>query len=190
MTVPQPIFILASPRSFTSLLCAMLGQHPEVYGVPELNLFITETTEQLVQRFKGSVQFQLHGLLRTVAQLYTGEQTVQSIDMSHRWILSRLRWSTGEVYIELCQKVAPLRIVDKSPTYSLHPEVLNRIKRTFPEAHYLHLIRHPRTQGQSIMKIANAAMAILTDSIDYSTKTPTVDPQYLWYKMQCTILEF
>lgn len=190
MSVPQPIFILGAPRSFTSVICAMLGQHPETYGVPELNLFIDETLDQLTQRLKGIRQFQLHGLLRTVAQLYAGEQTILSVDMAYRWILTRLDKSTGEVYLELCRKVAPLRIVDKSPVYVTKPEILKRLHQTFPDAHYLHLVRHPRTQGQSMAKIANGAIAIMTGSIDYSTKPPTLDPQYSWYKMQSNIVDF
>jgi hypothetical protein len=190
MTVPQPIFILGAPRSFTSIICAMLGQHPETYGVPELNLFITENLGQLLRELTGIRQFQLHGLLRTIAQLYAGEQTILSIDMAYRWLLNRLDSSTGEVYIELCRKVAPLRVVDKSPVYVAKLESLNRIRNTFPNAHYLHLLRHPRTQGESMMKIASGKLAILTNSIDYSTTPPTVDAQYAWYSMQCNICEF
>ena len=48
----QPIFILASPRSFTSLLCIMLGQHPEVYVVPELHLFLAKNMAQWLQQLK------------------------------------------------------------------------------------------------------------------------------------------
>jgi Sulfotransferase family len=190
MSLPQPIFILGAPRSFTSVICAMLGQHPETYGVPELNLFVDEDLEKLTQRLKGIRQFQLHGLLRTVAQLYAGEQTILSIDMAYRWILTRLHKSTGEIYLELCHKVAPLRIVDKSPVYVTKSEILKRLHTTFPDAHYLHLVRHPRTQGQSMAKIANGAIAIMTGSIDYSTKPPTLDPQYSWYKMQSNIVDF
>lgn len=190
MLAPQPIFILGAPRSFTSVICAMLGQHPEAYGVPELNVFITENIEQLLQRLKGARQFQMHGLLRTIAQLYAAEQTIPSIDMAYRWIFNRIHWSTGEVYLELCRKVAPLRIVDKSPAYTTNPEILNRIHKTFPNAHYIHLLRHPRTQGTSMMRIADGKMAILMDSIDRSTKPPIVDPQYAWYRIQQNILDF
>lgn len=190
MTVPQPIFILGAPRSFTSVICAMLGQHPETYGVPELNLFITENLEQLLKRFKGIRQFQIHGLLRTVAQLYALEQTTLSVDMAYRWVLNRTNWSTGDIYLELCHKVAPLRIVDKSPAYTTKPEVLLRIGKTFPNAHYIHLVRHPRSQGESMMKVADGTLALLTNSIDYSTKPITIDPQYSWYSMQRNILDF
>ena len=41
-TARPPVFILAPPRSYTTLICAMLGQHPELYGLPELHLFIAE----------------------------------------------------------------------------------------------------------------------------------------------------
>lgn len=190
MPLPQPIFILGAPRSFTSIICAMLGQHPEAYGVPELNLFITENLEELSEKLKGIRQFQIHGLLRTVAQLYAGEQTILSVDLAYRWILNRLHWTTGEVYIELCHKVSPLRIVDKSPVYTTNLEILNRLHETFPNAHYLHLVRHPRTQGQSMSRLANGAVAVMTGSLDYSTKPTAIDPQYSWYKMQRNILDF
>ena len=38
----QPLFILAPPRSFTTVTSAMIGQHPEMYGLPETNLFVAE----------------------------------------------------------------------------------------------------------------------------------------------------
>jgi hypothetical protein len=190
MSAPQPIFILASPRSFTSVICAMLGRHPQLYGVPELNLFTAETLEQLVRRMKGSRLQQQHGLLRTIAQLYAGEQTLLSIEMARRWVFNRLHKSTGEVYTELCHKVAPLRIIDKSPSYSMKSIYLNRIRETFPDAYYLHLIRHPRSQGNSVMNLSDGILAQICRSIDYSTKPYTLDPQYLWYRMQSKILDF
>jgi hypothetical protein len=186
----SPLIILGSPRSFTSLICAVLGQNPDAYGVPELNLFITDDIKTLIEELSGYRQIQLHGLLRTVSHLYSGEQNLKSLEMARRWILTRLDRGTDEIYRELCEKVAPLRIVDKSPVYSLKPEYLERINKAFPDAYYLHLVRHPRTQGESIMKVAKGLMAILANSIDYSTETPTVDPQISWYNMQKNILDF
>lgn len=187
---PQPLFILGAPRSYTSLACGMIGQHPRTYGVPELNLFVAETIADLWQDMSGLRQIQLHGLLRVVAEVYAGEQTINALDMARRWILRRMNQSTADIYRELCQRVAPLRIVDKSPAYVSDPRYLERIAAAFPHARYLHLIRHPRTQGESIMKLSNGMFAVMTNSVDYSTEPPTVDPQIMWYRVQCTIVDF
>src|SRR5215475_14600268 len=90
---PTPVFILGSPRSFTSLVCGMLGQHPQAYGMPELNLFISDTLKGLLEELTGYRQIQIHGLLRAVSQLYSGEQTLNSVDMARRWLLSRFEAS-------------------------------------------------------------------------------------------------
>lgn len=185
-----PLIILGSPRSFTSLVCAMVGQHPELYGVPELNLFVVDTLEEFVDVFGGYRQIQQHGLLRTVAHLYAGEQSIIAIDMARRWIMRRHKQNISDVYQELCQKVSPLRIVDKSPVYGGSIDTLKRIQDAFPDAYYLHLLRHPISQGQSILNIADGIMAVLADSIDYSTDPPTIDPQIMWQEMQNTIVEF
>jgi hypothetical protein len=187
---PPPLFILGSPRSYTSLVCAMLGQHPGCYGVPELNLFTADRLQNLVEEYAGYRQIQLHGLLRTVAQLYGGEQSLLSIDMAHRWILARLQRTTADVYRELCRKVAPLRIVDKSPVYVESVENLKRLQKAFPGAFYLHLVRHPRRQGESVMNVAKGMIAVMANSIDYSTEPPTVDPQISWYEVQRNISGF
>mgnify|MGYP006327808131 CR=1 FL=1 len=42
-----PVFLLAPPRSYTSLINAMLGQHPQCFGLPELCLFNVETLVEL-----------------------------------------------------------------------------------------------------------------------------------------------
>lgn len=168
----------------------MLGQHPEAYGVPELNLFIVDTLREFVEELRGYRQIQMHGLIRLVSHLYAGEQTLLSVDMARCWILTRLDRSTADVYRELCRRVAPLRIIDKSPVYSLKPEYLQRLREAFPAAYYLHLVRHPRTQGESIMKVAKGLMAILANSIDYTTDPPVIDPQISWYAIQSNIINF
>lgn len=190
-SIPPPVFILASPRSFTSLVCAMLGQHPQAYGVPEINLFVTKTIKQLAEYSGAKRSFMLHGLLRTVAQLYAGEQTAQSIDLARRWLHRRKDMSTAEVYKELCRYVAPLNIIDKSPAYSKNQKVMNYINDTFPDAYYIYLTRHPKEQGKSVMKAPQAVMTLVAaDSIDYSANPPIIDPQYAWYRRQIKIMEF
>ncbi len=190
MSYPPPLIILGSPRSFTSIVCAVLGQHPQAYGTPELNLFVEDTVKQLWARLSGRRQFMIHGVLRMVAQLYAGEQSALSIDMARRWLMRRLDSSTGDICRELCEKVAPLCIVDKSPVYPTRLRNLERIHREFPQARYLHLLRHPRPQGQSVMNLSGGMFAIMADSFDYTTLPPTLDPQFSWYEIQSNIVQF
>jgi len=196
MSVREPIFILAPPRSFTSLISTMLGQHSEAYGVPELNLFVADTLKDVMDFFHSTKPspkpclsrrspIRLSGLLRTVAQLYSGEQTIESVGMAYRWLFNRLYHGTGDVYWELCSQVAPLRIVDKSPRYTNYSEYLHRIGNTFPNAHYLHLIRHPRPQGESLMKLI-----MNSPHQNIAINLSRIDPQHLWYRAQRNILEF
>lgn len=189
-SAPPPILILGTPRSYTSVVCAMLGENPGAFGAPELNLFAADTLEELWLQMVNLRQIQLHGLLRTLAHLYSGEQTIAAVDMARRWVIHRLHWSTSRVYKEICRKTSPLRMVDKSPVYVADQKNLERLHRAFPDAHYIHLVRHPRTQGRSIMAIANGAIAVVNNSVDYSTDPPTVDPQLLWHRTQRNIISF
>ena len=168
----------------------MIGQHPEAYGVPELNMFVTDTMQEMVDTMTDVYSIQIHGLLRTVAELYAGEQTIAAISMAYRWIMTRKDRATAEIYKELCRKVAPLRIVDKSPSNCFR-ERLERIRRAFPDARYLHLTRHPYNMCMSMMNLESGpTMLALANSIDYSQGDGLIDPQFLWYSMNKNICDF
>ena len=122
-----PLFLLAPPRSYTSLINAMLGQHPQAFGLPELCLFNVETLGQLWVRNSdemGSEAKTRHGLLRAVAEIYAGEQTLHSVRMAEHWCAARQQRSVASVYQELVDKVDPLMIVEKSPAYTVEPRRL------------------------------------------------------------------
>ena len=169
----------------------MVGQHPMAFGLPEINLFVDETLDELCKRATQQRQFLIHGLLRTVADLYAGEQTVESVAMAWRWINRRRSWCTGDAYRELCARVAPRLLVDKSPTYSQRRETLDRIEREFPNARYLFLTRHPIDQGNSMIQAPQGFMQLLVSrSLDFAVTPPRVEPQFQWFKTQTSILNF
>ncbi|MCP5195230.1 MAG: sulfotransferase [Gammaproteobacteria bacterium] len=196
--LPAPLFLLAPSRSFTSLICAILGQHPMLYGLPELNLFMAQTMEDFWQGTdsdgsRKSIYWPMmrHGLLRTVAQLYSGEQTIDSVAMAYRWIKTRSEKTTLEVYRELAAKIQPLRLVEKSPGYIRRWVYLQRLQEAFPHARFIHLVRHPRGQGESILKLrVGKLMLLLLNSIDYSSATPVLDPQIFWRDSNQRIMKF
>ncbi len=169
----------------------MLGQHPEAFGLPEVNLFAEETLDALCRRSTEQRQFLIHGLLRTVGQLFAGEQTIESVGMAWRWINRRRAWSTAEVCQALADRVAPLRLIDKSPIYSNRREVLDRIVAAFPEARFLYLVRNPIDQGQSMISAPQGFMQLLAaDSLDFTHRPPRVEPQVQWFRTQQLILDF
>jgi len=111
----RPIFILAPPRCFTSIKCAMLGQHPQMYGLPETQLFATES---LAARSPGNPQEATrcrHGLIRAVAELYFGEQTERASGRPWGWLRRRLHVNTGLLFELLARRVYPRMPVEKSP---------------------------------------------------------------------------
>lgn len=184
---PQPIFVLAPPRSFTSVFCGILGQHPELFGSPELNLFRART----MKRFLRMVRLHM-GLHRFVAQVYAGEQTIETVEMARHWVMARQDRTTGAVHRELCAKIAPLALVQKSPRYMRRFAYLEYLLETFPNARYIHLLRHPRAVGESFLKMDDPAYRMLAcascGAVDASGPVPVADPQILWHDYHLRIL--
>lgn len=197
--VPDPIFVLAAPRSFSSLITAMIGQHPELYGMPELNLFQCETvadfnsgmaaTGGVKSPFWGVMR---HGLLRAIAQIYGGEQTPESVRMAERWLKQREHWTAGDVLRNLGAAVAPRRMVEKSPAVLRDRAFLDHIVDVFPRARFIHLVRHPIPQGKSALAAkGGSALLMSLNSIDYrSPDAAVLDPQISWHDAQIQILSF
>lgn len=195
---PPPVFVLAAPRSFSSLVNAMIGQHPELYGLPELNLFQCETVEEFNTRGRargGPMQVVWdslrHGLLRTVAQLYSGEQTVESVRMAERWLRVRQDRTTTQLFHEICSEIAPLRAVEKSPGVLRKPEFMMRMLTAFPNAKFIHLVRNPVSQCESALNARGGVGILLAvNSVDYRQEVPILEPQIAWHDAQIRILEF
>lgn len=186
----DPVFLLGSPFSGGSLVGAMLGQHPSVYSLPEIHLL---AEERLLDLFDNLPPARIHGLWRAIAQLYTGEQTLESIDTARRWIYRRLKNSTLEICKELCQKVTPLRLLDRSTSYTdAHGfDILARIESSFPNCSYLHLVRHPHAQCWAWLRSPDALGRLLDlQSLDRRSKQSIIDPQYDWRRRNQLISEF
>ncbi|MBK1615028.1 sulfotransferase family protein [Rubrivivax gelatinosus] len=188
-----PLFLLAPPRSYTSLMNAMLGQHPQCFGLPELCLFNVERLVDLWVRTTdemGSEAKTRHGLLRAVAEIYGGEQTMDSVRMATHWCAARQNLSSGEIYRELVDKIDPLIAVEKSPAYTVDIQRLLRIREAFPDARYLHLTRHPVGQCKSVMSLYEGTFALFVNSIDFLEDRAIVEPQFAWYDLNINILNF
>jgi sulfotransferase family protein len=162
-----PIFIVSTGHSFTSVVCAMLGQHPALYGVPELNLYVADTLGGVFdffhnrrgKRFPDRRFRLLSGLARLVAQIHDGQQTEDTVGRAREWLRNHEDWSTQRLAQYLAEAVAPRAMVDKSPSNLRSPENLQRMAQIFPDAKYLHLTRHPHSNCESIYRNYQGWMA-------------------------------
>jgi hypothetical protein len=205
-TFAEPLFILAPPRSFTSIVCGMLGQHPEMYGLPELQLFGVETmSEWAAASLQASFPMR-HGLLRSVAQLFFHEQTERTIPLAQGWIRRRSYMTTGMMFETIARKVFPRIPVEKSPAVAYRLEPMRRMLGMFPDARFLHLVRHPRGYCESVLKAIEACAQAgrvpewLTYLASYPLNTadgqgegasiPKGDPQPGWLALHRNICEF
>src|SRR5262249_39350135 len=104
------LIVLGPPRSFTTVVSAMLGQHPELYGLPELHLLSAETMAEWSQQCTQATFNMDHGLLRVVAQVYFGEQTAMSVKRAAGWLDRRSHFTTALLLEELADRVRPRRL--------------------------------------------------------------------------------
>ena len=153
--VADPLFILAAPRSFSSVISAMLGQHPQMFGLPETHLFGDETMEQWWGRASQESYLMAHGLLRAVAQICFGQQTERSVRLASAWLRRRSQHTSGMVLEELAREVYPLILIDKSPSMVYEIESMRRAYQFFPGARFIHVVRHPRGYCESVLKYLN-----------------------------------
>jgi len=143
--LPPPIFVLGTRGPGIALVGAMIGRNPAAFGLPQINLFVGETLERMLEATPSPNHVQ--GLLRALAYIYGSEQTIISVGMAWRWVFSHMSWPTSQVFDELRRRVAPQRLVDKSVSYSRDAKVLERIRNALPDAYYIHIVEHPLTPG-------------------------------------------
>lgn len=188
-----PLFLLAPPRSYTSVINAMIGQHPQAFGLPELNLFNIAKIKDFWCRVSyevGADSNRRLGLLRAVAEIYAGEQTTATITMAQHWASAREDQPTEKVYQELVSKIDPLIAVEKSPAYTISTDRLIRIYETFPDARFIHLVRHPIPQCESVMKLNDGIFAYFVNAFEFEDNRIIVDPQIAWHDININILNF
>lgn len=173
----QPLFILAPPRSFTSVVCAMIGNHPEMIGLAETNLFAADTVRELREMHRSRPRFS-HGLLRSIAELGLGGQSVADVAAAERWLDEHPDVSTADVFRDLIDWANGRGVIDKSPMYVYARGAPERILEAFPGARFLHLTRHPRATCESIYETHAMAKGAHGGTLAQSDKALT--PEKMW----------
>lgn len=179
----RQIVVVSAPFSYGDHLAAMLGQNPTAYAVPETNLALSDTLDMHLRELVGLRGSQMHGLIRALSHLLSGEQTIASGGMAWRWIFARLSWPTSWVRDFLTGTIAPMRMVEKNTSVLFDSLAADRLMRQCVDADFVHVTRHPFHQGLATMQDGEATAAIL-GSYDDSGETEVLDPQYLWVRAE------
>jgi hypothetical protein len=180
--------MLSPPRSFSSVVSTMLGEHPEMYGFPELHLFLGDTIQAVIDRESRNAPRYSGppGVLRTLAELHDGTQTVASAIRAAAWINERRDWSTKRLLDYLIEKVAPRIGVEKSPPTALKMQFLERAYAYYPDAYYLHLTRHPIPARNSMKEFQEERRALRGADVNKQG----VDQLIIWHHIHTNILRF
>ncbi len=180
---PRAIFVLAPPRSGSTLLRVMLAGHPELFAPQELELLAFGTLREMQQAFRGRYGFWIEGTLRTIMELERCGPDAARAFLDARAARGS---STLEFYRLLQERCGPRILVDKTPSYCLHPDVLERMERDFEAPLYVHLLRHPCAMIDSFREV-RLDQVFFRHPHDYSTRQLA---ELIWLVSQRNVLEF
>ncbi len=138
----RPVFIVGNKRSGTSQLVRVLNLHPQVFVSHESDIVWA------LYQFSQNQPFQAHpwdsdrGLrhtLETCGDLFRNKQSPRETFLA---IQQRLM-ETGTPFLPPQKKTELLWIGDKKPFQHTDPQLVTFILKHFPDAHFLHIVRHP-----------------------------------------------
>ncbi|MBX2862096.1 MAG: sulfotransferase [Leptolyngbyaceae cyanobacterium MAG.088] len=165
----RAVFVLSPPRSGSTLLRILLAGHSRLFAPPELHLLTYPTLAKRKAALNG--QFTSHllqGAIRSVMQLKqcSAESAQQFVEAAENRDLS-----TQQFY-SLLQGWMPEEqmLVDKTPTYAMHLNILNRAEANFDRPLYIHLIRHPYGMAYSYERSKLERIAPMTHQGQFSSR--------------------
>ncbi len=137
---PPAVFVLAPPRSGSTLLRVMLGGHPDLFAPPELELLEFDSLAERRDAFTGRDAFRLEGAIRAVMEARgCGPEAAREVVVE----LEEAGTATRGFYRGLQEWIGGRTLVDKTPTYAWSLETLKRAEAGFAQTRYVHLLRHP-----------------------------------------------
>lgn len=136
----SPVFILCTTGSGSTLLRVILAGNSKIFAPPELRLMNYHTLDNWKEELSGDFTFYQQGLQRALMQAF-GYSAAEAKDWIDQAVSGKMK--TTKIYREIQKAIGNKVIVDKTPTYSLYPRLLNKIDLVFDNPKYIHLVRNP-----------------------------------------------
>ena len=148
----KPVFVVGSPRSGTSILTWCLGQHPNMFPVPESNWMgdfaISVAIGHQIGAARGDRSI-LSAMDISQDELFAIlGRSINDLILRHRKDLERKRQVTSE------ESERKGRWVDGTPEYSFH---ICGLRKLFPKALFIHLVRDVRSVVRSMLNFHRVA---------------------------------
>lgn len=179
------VFVLSSPRSGSTLLRVILAGHPQLFAPPELHLLNYKDLQQRKAALSNELNDHLlEGTIRSIVQLKNcnveaAERVMKECEAKN---------SSVKEFYNLLQTGANDRIlVDKTPAYTFHLDILKRAEIDFADPLYIHLVRHPYGM---IRSFEDAKLDKLVPFMRNSSFSRREVGELLWLYTQQNILEF
>jgi hypothetical protein len=144
--INRPVFVVGSPRSGTSILTWCLGQHPNMFPVPESNWMGDFALNVAVSHQVGTAR----GDRSILSAMNIGDdelfatvgQSINALILRHRQDLERKRQTRSPA------SEPKGRWVDGTPEYSFH---ICGLRKLFPDALFVHILRDVRAVVRSML---------------------------------------
>jgi Sulfotransferase family len=153
--INKPIFIVGSPRSGTSVLTWCLGQHPNIFPVPESNWMGDFAVNVAIGYQSGAARGDCTILsamdIREDELFAVFGETINDLILRHRKDLERKRQQAQDTSTASEPKG---RWVDGTPEYSFH---ICGLRKLFPDALFVHILRDVRAVVQSMLNFHRVA---------------------------------
>lgn len=183
VTNTQICFLLSAPRSGSTLVRRMLNCHPEIYAPMELHLMCYQDFGQRDKELSDNDHS--HLLEGTIVARQEIRDMPRSVSQAIDKMYARDRRTVTKFYTEIDPYIQTKILIDKTPTYAFSRATLDRIKNTFPQAKFIHLVRRPNAVIKSIIdsEIGQLIRFVKTSNIE-----PNRFPEALWCLCERNIL--
>ncbi len=144
------IFILAPPRSGTTLLRVMLAGHPDIFAANELQLLHFDNLNERANAYETKFSLWKEGSIRALMELknISADEAKSIIQNAEKNTVS-----TQAFFNTIQGLIGDKILVDKSPSYILDQNALQRAEDIFEKPLYIHLYRHPYSMIKSFQKM-------------------------------------
>lgn len=180
---PPAIFILSPPRSGTTLLRVMLAGHPDLFAASELQLLGFNTLRERRTAFSGKYRLWLEGTIRIIMAIKGCDAEESALIMEE---YERQNLSTKQFYRILEQWIGNKILVNKSPSYVLDINTLEKAENDFQDALYIHLVRHPYAMVKSFESYHIDQVLFLKEQ----PFSPRQLGELVWYISHENVLQF